>query len=166
MDPSGSLVFLSEGTWLADDENFELFAQEALPRLRRALTASRGIDQAADAAAEALAWAWEHWDEVSKMDNPLGYLYRVGQSKSRVRRQGLLPSPAAVDAVNVEPGLVEALRRMSGRQRTAVWLIHGCEWRPGEAAEAMGISVSSVATHADRGLARLRSALKVTIDDT
>ena len=150
---------------MTDDAEFERFAREALPRLRRALAPSRGVDQAADAAAEALAWAWEHWDEVSKMDNPLGYLYRVGQSKSRVRRQGLLPSPAAVGVVDVEPALVEALRRMSARQRTAVWLVHGCAWRPGEAAQAMGVSVSSVATHAERGLARLRSALKVTIDD-
>ena len=41
------------------------------PRLRRALAGAVGIENAHDAVAEALAWAWEHWPEV-ELTLPLG----------------------------------------------------------------------------------------------
>jgi DNA-directed RNA polymerase specialized sigma24 family protein len=144
---------------------FEAFADDALPRLRRALVGHVGPDTAADAAAEAMAYAWEHWEEVRMMQNPIGYLYRVGQSRSRGRKQGLLPAPDQVAIPDVEPGLVAALDALAPRQRTAVWLIHACQWLPGEVAEALGISASAVATHATRGLAHLRDALEVARAD-
>src|SRR5690606_8723521 len=56
---------------------FEAFARDARPRLVRALAPSRG-QEALEGASEALAYAWEHWDEVRRMENPLGYLFRVG----------------------------------------------------------------------------------------
>jgi len=40
---------------------FELFALDVEPRLRRALVAAYGSDRGREAAAEALAYAWEHW---------------------------------------------------------------------------------------------------------
>lgn len=144
------------------DERFEQFFEEVEPRLRRAYVATHGIDAAGDAAAEALTWAWAHWPEVQAMDNPVGYLYRVGQSKSRTRRTPELPAPEALGVPDVEPRLVPALLSLSLSQRTAVWLVHGCEWRYAEVAEAMGISASAVGTHVSRGIARLRSTLEVT----
>ena len=51
--------------------------------LHRALVARNGLDRGADAAAAAMAWAWEHRDELAAIDNPIGYLYRVGQSSLR-----------------------------------------------------------------------------------
>ena len=77
----------------ADDQRtaFTAFVGEVEPRLRRALVALRGRDADRDATAEALAWAWEHWDQVQAMDNPAGYLYRVGTSRSREKRRALLP---------------------------------------------------------------------------
>jgi DNA-directed RNA polymerase specialized sigma24 family protein len=144
---------------------FEAFAEDALPRLRRALVGHVGPDGAADAAAEAVAYAWEHWEEVRMMQNPVGYLYRVGQSRSRGRKQGHLPAPESVGIPDVEPSLVTALEALAPRQRTAVWLIHACQWRPGEVAEALGISASAAATHAARGLAHLRDALEVARAD-
>ena len=68
------------------EEDFEVFVRDAEPRLRRALIGARGIDATADAVAEALAYAFANWSEVRMMDNPVGYLYRVGQSKSRPRK--------------------------------------------------------------------------------
>ena len=38
--------------------------EEVEPRLRRALTVVRGHADGREAAAEALAWAWEHWDRL------------------------------------------------------------------------------------------------------
>lgn len=57
------------------DEDFERFFGDVEPRLRRAFVGSHGIDGAADATAEALAWAWERWELVQTMENPAGYLY-------------------------------------------------------------------------------------------
>lgn len=70
-----------------------------------------------------------------------------------------LPAPALLGVPEVEPALVPALLRLSPAQRTAVWLVHGCQWRYGEVAEAMGVSASSVGTHVSRGLEGLRASL-------
>jgi RNA polymerase sigma-70 factor (ECF subfamily) len=66
---------------------FSDFFADAEPRLRRALIAAYGAERGREAAAEALAYGWEHWSRVRRMGNPLGYLYRVGQSRSRPRKR-------------------------------------------------------------------------------
>lgn len=140
---------------------FAAFVAEVEPRLRRAFVGWCGVDGAHDATAEALAWAWEHWNEVARLANPAGYLYRVGQSRTRHRKQGLLPAPADLDLPSVEPGLIPALRSLPDQQRTAVWLVHGCGWTYTETAEAMAISASAVGTHVSRALTALRRHLEV-----
>lgn len=144
----------------AHRHEFEAFVREVRPRLLRALAGSRGED-AGEAAAEALAYAWEHWDQMAAMDNPAGYLYRVGQSRTRARRTPRLPAPAQIGVPEVEPGLIPALLALPETQRTAVWLVHACQWHYGEVAEAMGTSVSMVGNHVRRGLDRLRQHLEV-----
>lgn len=139
---------------------FERFAREARPRLVRALAGIRG-DEAAEAAAEALAYAWEHWSDVRLMTNPLGYLYRVGQSRTRRRRTPQLPPPTTVGLPDVEPRLVPALLRLPETQRVAVWLVHACEWQYGEVAEALATTPSMVGNHVSRALYRLRRELEV-----
>ncbi len=143
----------------ADD--FEAFLASARQQLRRAFVASRGIDGAADATAEALAWAWEHREEVAQMANPVGYLYRVGMSRTRPRAVPTLPTPVELGVPEVEPRLVPALLELPMQQRTAVWLVHGCGWRYREAAEAMGTSTSAVGTHVSRALEHLRARFEV-----
>lgn len=138
---------------------------DAEPRLRRAFIAAFGVERAAEATAEALAWGWEHRHRLREMDNPVGYLYRVGQSRSRRRRAALLPCPDTVGMPHIEPGLIDALKALPDRQRTAVWLVHACDWTQVEVGEALGISASAVSTHAARGMDSLRSALEVTADE-
>ena len=123
----------------------------------------RGIDGAADAAAEALAYVWQHWSRISQLANPAGYLFRVGLSRTCDRRRSLplLPEPAPSELPTIEPRLVPALRRLPDSQRTAVWLVHGCGWPYAEVAVALGIGVSTVGTHVSRGLAALRVELGV-----
>lgn len=141
-------------------ERFEAFAADARLRLNRAYIAGYGVDRAAEATAEALAWAWEHRERLTGMANPVGYLYRVGQSRTRPRRPVALPAPAALDVHDVEPRLIEELAALPERQRTAVWLVHACEWTHAEVAEALGISTSAVSTHVQRGVQRLRERLE------
>jgi DNA-directed RNA polymerase specialized sigma24 family protein len=148
---------------MGDDHraDFERFFSDNEPRLRRAYVGVYGTDGAHDAVAEAFAWAWEHWPQVQTMSNPVGYLYRVGQSKSRRRRVAHLPAPESVGVPDIEPDLLPALLALPVTQRTAVWLVYGCEWRYAEVSEAMGVTTSTVGTHASRGLDRLRAALRV-----
>jgi RNA polymerase sigma-70 factor (ECF subfamily) len=116
--------------------------------------------------AEALAYGWEHWDRVAGLDNPAGYLYRVGCNRGRRSRQPLLlPDPPPVHGEPlVEPGLPAALAKLTDRQRVSVMLVHGAGWTLSETAEVLGISAASVFRHVERGLARLRTSLEVTVD--
>lgn len=146
--------------------SFTEFFADAEPRLRRALAASLGPPAGSDAASEALTWAWEHWVWVQRLENPVGYLYRVGQSRSREKRRPLLfPSPQQ-DEPWCEPGLGPALGRLSERQRLAVVLIHGFGWTHREVAETTGISITSVQNHLERGLRKLRRLLGVDDDES
>lgn len=124
--------------------------------------AAYGIDRGREATAEALAYAWEHWPALRELDNPAGYLYRVGQSRSRPRR---VPRIAASDDRRdlpwVEPKLLDALTALTEPQRVAVVLAKGHEWQLHEIASLTGVSVSTVQTHLERGLAKLRLALGV-----
>lgn len=63
--------------------SFESFAVRNGPRVRAGLVAGYGPQVGLDAAAEPLAYGWEHWDRVEAMHNPAGYLYRVGQTAAR-----------------------------------------------------------------------------------
>ena len=139
---------------------FERFAELAETKLRRAYIAAYGTDRAAEATAEALAWAWEHRERLATMQNPVGYLYRVGQSRTRPRKRPRLPAPAALGVPDVEPRLIEELASLPERQRVAVWLVHACEWTHREVGEALDISTSAVSTHVARGTERLRARLE------
>jgi RNA polymerase sigma-70 factor (ECF subfamily) len=147
-------------------EEFTLFVKEIEPRLSMALAAAYGVEAGRESAADALEYAWAHWSEVGKMNNPAGYLYRVGQSAARrYRRSGpLFPPVDHRELPHVEPALPDALSSLTEAQRTAVVLVHVLEWTEREAAALLGVDRSTVRRHSERGLAKLRTALEVTID--
>ena len=146
------------------DGEFSEFVAATEPRLRRALTALCGPEEARDAMAEGLTYAWQHWERVRAMKNPAGYVYRVARSRSRARKTRP-PWPEVPSSLpEVEPGLPAALAVLPERQRVAVVLVHGWDWTPAEVAELLGISVSTVRNHVARGLERLRNLLGVRIN--
>ena len=149
-----------------EEREFTRFVKETEPRLSYALAAAYGIEVGAEATADALEWAWEHWSKVEEMRNPAGYLYRVGQSKARryLRPTVLFPRVPATDAPSVSDDLEDALLRLTKNQRVTVALLHGLQFTEREVADLLGISRWSVRMHADRGLAKLREALGVSID--
>ena len=145
---------------------FELFVKDLEPRLREALSSSLGSDLGREATAEALAYAWEHWDRVEKMDNPAGYLYVLGRDRGRKagRRRAVALLPVNHSRIPwVEPGLVGALEDLPERQRVVVMLLYCFEWTMSETADLLGISKSTIQNHADRGLTKLRRRLGVDI---
>lgn len=144
-------------------DSFTSFVEEVEPRLKRALCVGYGIERGVEATADALAYGWEHWERLGGMENPAGYLYRVGMSKARLR---ISPRPefpvVPADASPwVEPGLPAALSRLSAAQRQAVWLVHGYEWKVTEVAAVLAVSVATVRKHLERGEKKLRKALGV-----
>ncbi len=142
--------------------SFTTFVKETEPRLRHALVAVFGQDRGLEATAVALAYAFEHWERIENMENPAGYLYRVGRSRGSFEQ--MRPSFAPVPeehASNVEPGLPAALRRLSEKQRVVVVMIHAYGWSREETASLMGLSISTVDTHLQRGLSKLRRHLGV-----
>jgi DNA-directed RNA polymerase specialized sigma24 family protein len=142
------------------DEEFTAFVAEHEPRLRRAFVATYGGYRGREATAEALAYAWEHWNRLSGMQNVPGYLFRVGQSRTKDRRAALAFAPVDKGDPLFEPGLEPALKALSDRQRTAVVLVHGFEWTLREVAELTGTKVTTVQNHLERGLVKLRQALE------
>jgi|ERR1700722_3325350 DNA-directed RNA polymerase specialized sigma24 family protein len=144
-----------------DADRFRTFVLRVEPRLHSAFVAAYGHDRGRDAAAEALAYAWEHWDKVENLDNPVGYLYRVGQSKVRMRRTRVVYLPPLDGSTLYEPELLPALERLSERQRQAVILVHVEGWTLREVGELLGLSIPTVQKHVERGMVSLRRALKI-----
>ncbi len=143
---------------------FESFFAEAEQRLRAALVARYGGDRGREAAAEALGYGWQNWDRVRGMENPAGYLYRIGDRWAK--RQAIVPTlranrAEATSMPHVEPGLDRALATLSLRQRQAVVLIAGFGLTHEETGRLLGLARSSVQNHVERGLAKLRSELGV-----
>jgi DNA-directed RNA polymerase specialized sigma24 family protein len=136
---------------------FSEFIADVQPRLARAFVAAYGVERGEDALAEALAYAWAHFGELARMENAAGFLFRVGQSKTRRRKRPLVlpPRPRGGDP-EVEPGLLRALAQLSERQRLCVVLVHVYEWTQREVADLLGVSASSVQVHLSRGMTSLR----------
>ena len=60
------------------DESFEDFLASAAAPLRRAFVARYGPELGIEVLADSTAWAWEHPEQLERMANPVGYLFRVG----------------------------------------------------------------------------------------
>jgi RNA polymerase sigma-70 factor (ECF subfamily) len=133
-------------------------------QLRRAFVAAYGGDRGREATAEALAFAWENWTRVAQMTNAPGYLYRVGRSRTRQKRQALTYAPPPLGESIFEPNLIPALKELTVNQRTAVVLVHGYGWTLREVGNLTGVKVTTVQNHLNRGLAKLRRKLNGVIE--
>ena len=108
------------------EDGFRVFVTDVEPRLRRALTATYGYERGREATAEALAYAWEHWDRVAGLANPAGYLYRVGQSRTRHKKVPIVFGTSSFDEPLAEPQLASAISDLpeaaEGLRRPVVWV--------------------------------------------
>jgi DNA-directed RNA polymerase specialized sigma24 family protein len=149
------------------EHGFTTFVERHERPLREALTAAFGVDVGRDATADALAHAWERWDRVADMENPIGYLYVVGRNRGRralQQRRGSpvrYPLPVAGATPEFEPALAGALAQLSERERSVVLLVHGFQWTMSEVAETLDVSKSTVQSYAERAIAKLRHEMRV-----
>lgn len=147
-----------------DVDGFTEFVRLLEPGLRRALTAAFGSEVGREAAAEALAYGWQHWAKVAAMDNPFGYLFRVGQNKARrmtVSSRRWSHDEVLYEEPWAEPRFGPAWSSLSERQRVVVGLIHGFDWTHSEVAALLGVSKGTVQTYEGRALKKLRRDLGV-----
>jgi RNA polymerase sigma factor (sigma-70 family) len=94
------------------------------------------------------------------MEYPHRYLFRVGRSRTRARRQRVVFDVSDTAEHHVEPRLGPALARLSPRQRIAVVLVHGFGWTHREVADLTGSRPTTVQNHLERGLRKLRLDLE------
>ncbi len=151
---------------MTDESGFDEFVGTHSRTLWRALVPLAGPDVAADAVADALAYAWGHWERISQMDNPAGYVFTMARRDAirAARRRPPLPLPDPVELPDVEPGLIAALNELTEMQRQVVYLVEGFGWGLTDTARILDVSVSTVRNHLARGMARLRATLEVQSD--
>lgn len=135
--------------------------ERVAPLVRRALVARYGTEVGGDAAADAIAWGWEHGQTISSMANPGGYLYRVGQTSARrahrrLSRSAFPVEPVWIDAPDLPGDLFDALHRLKADQRVAVLMVHGHGFSYRETADVLETTEASVRNHVHRGMRRLR----------
>jgi len=145
-------------------DGFDALIEEIRSRLLPALVSKWGIEVGSDLCSDVEEFAWRNQGKVIAMENPLGYLYRVAQSKSRGhvrwRRRNTFPSrlPDIVHEDMQLHGTLQMLAGLKPDQRVCVLLVHAFGWTYVEVAELLGVTRSVVNHHVHRGLTRLRQS--------
>jgi RNA polymerase sigma-70 factor (ECF subfamily) len=111
-----------------EGSGFEELCRDQYGRVVRAaflIVADR--EEALDIAQETFARAFERWGQVSKMENPVGWLYRVATNQALSRRRQLryrLPLTRTHTEPHepADPALASALARLTPAQRAAIVL--------------------------------------------
>lgn len=151
----------------ASDHSFEAFYRSQADRVYRALAITLGDPQLArEAADEGMTRAFARWSGVRSLQNPGGWVYRVGLNwatswwRKRRREQ---PLPAAHDLPAADdPQVVVALaavRELPLAQRVVVVCRVLLDLSTVETAELLGIPTGTVKSRLARALTALRAAL-------
>jgi RNA polymerase sigma-70 factor (ECF subfamily) len=156
------------------DRAFDDFYRAPRPRLLASLAAFSGDgDVAAEAVDEAFVRALLHWDRVSRMASPSGWLYRVAinivrRQARRRERERTAAARLVIDdrgaAVRGRGGdlgieLRELVARLPDRQRLAVVLRYVADLPEADIARAMGVRRSTVSATLAKAGAHLQRDL-------
>jgi RNA polymerase sigma-70 factor (ECF subfamily) len=147
---------------------FDEFVGDEHERLYKALyfvTGSR--EDAEDIAQEAFLKLWERWDDIDRIDDPTGYLFRVALNGFRMRRRRAttaLRKLAPIDAERDEFAEAEMradvrslLLGLSPRQRAALLLVDLLGYPSEQAARILRVRPSTVRNLASQGRRGLRA---------
>ncbi|MER7459529.1 SigE family RNA polymerase sigma factor [Micromonospora sp. NPDC126480] len=151
------------------DASFERFYRTHVDRIHRALALATGdVGLAREAADEAMARAYARWDRIQKLDNPAGWVFRVGLNWAtswwrKVRRERP-PAPDDSDAPAAGPDPVgmaarSALDQLPTAQRAVIVCRVLLDLSTAETAAVLDLTEGTVKSRLSRGLAGLRTAL-------
>ena len=147
---------------------FEEFYREQRAPIGRALALTlRDSQLASEAVDEAMARAYQRWNRVQALDNPGGWVYRVGLNWSRsILRRRLRPAPVWVtgtgtftDHSGLDPAIDRALAELSIEQRAVVVCRLLIGLSEAQTATALGLRLGTVKSRLARATARLQSLL-------
>ncbi|MEU4236234.1 sigma factor-like helix-turn-helix DNA-binding protein [Actinoplanes sp. NPDC026619] len=149
-------------------DDFVAFYSANVDRVYRALAVTlRRDDLAQEAADEAMARAYAKWATVRTLDNPAGWVFRVGLNWAtsfwrKVHRE----RPPADESQHPRSGPPDtdvvarrALARLPTPQRAVVTCRVLLDMTTAETAVALGLNEGTVKSRLSRGLAAMRSAL-------
>lgn len=149
-----------------DTPDEELYAKHA-DALVRFATGLVGPADAPDVVSDAVisAMTSRRWPDV---ENRRAYLYRSVLNQARMhhrstmrrRARELRAAPSeAMDMPEIRPDVLDAVGRLSPRQRASVFLTYWEGLTPAEVASRLGVSEGSVRRHLARARSRLRGQL-------
>jgi RNA polymerase sigma-70 factor (sigma-E family) len=161
---------LPEGREAATTALFEAHYLRLVGLARRILADPDGAE---DVAMDAFVGLYRRWDRVRRPEDAYFYLRAsvVNGSRNRIRRLVLARAKSPTRDVDAPPAdepvldmlehrtMVDALRRLSTRQRQVLVLRYFEELSEAEIAATLGCGVGTVKTHAVRGLKALASQL-------
>jgi len=147
---------------------FDTFFEEERERLFRSLYFVTGNrDDAEELTQEAFLRLWERWDQIDRIDDPTGYLFRVALNGFRMRRRRAMTAiRKLVPAAEVRDAFLEAemradvrqlLRGVTPRQRAALVLVDLLGYSSEQAAHILRVRPSTVRALATQGRQALRA---------
>lgn len=139
----------------------ELYATQHRSMVRLAYTLVDTTEQAEEVVQDAFAAVYERYDRI---DNPAAYLRmtvlngcrRVLRRRMVLRRQ---PVPPSEDGTIVFNHVVDAIRRLPHRQRSAIVLRYDLQLTDAEIAETLDVPIGTVKSTLHRAIAALRKEL-------
>jgi RNA polymerase sigma-70 factor, ECF subfamily len=147
---------------------FDEFVEDEHERLFKALyfvTGSR--EDAEDISQDAFLTLWERWDEIDRINDPTGYLFRVALNGFRMRRRRATMtlrrlSPIRTDRDEFAEAEMRAdvralLLSLSPRQRAALLLVDLLGYPSEQAARILRVRPSTVRNLASQGRRALRA---------
>jgi RNA polymerase sigma factor (sigma-70 family) len=142
------------------EEPFEvLYQREFRPMVRLATALVDAPDQAEEVVQEAFAALYVRYRVV---DNPVAYLRVCVLNGGRkvLRRRRLMRQQPVVPTENGElvfNHVIDAVRRLPGKQRNAIVLRYELQLSDQEIADTLGVPLGTVKSTLHRALARLRT---------
>jgi RNA polymerase sigma factor (sigma-70 family) len=155
--------------------SFETFYDaESRTLFRRLWLVTGDRAEAEEIMQDAFLNVWERWEQVSAMNDPVGYLYRTAMNlfRKRYRRavlairrtMGLTPSRDDFADADDRATVRGILSTLPPRQRAALVLTEILGFSPREAGRALGVQASTVRSLSHQGRASFRRAMEVDDD--
>ncbi len=156
---------------MRDRDGFTAFYEQRRPEVHAAVAVTIGdADLAVEAVDEAFVRAAERWSQVSRMDRPAGWVYRVAVnwsaswrrkwSRRPTRPLEMLDRPYVDDLAGV--GLLEELSCLPLLQRQMLVLRFVLGYSVADTAAALGVAEGTVKSGVYRARQQLRADAEVS----